>query len=61
MRVSGATKSMKISPFPMRIFSGMEVAFVARVGIGGDARLYVGLHFQSFVQNQAPPGWISVV
>ena len=31
---------------------GMEVAFVARVGIGGDARLYVGLHFQSFVQNQ---------
>ena len=30
---------------------GMEVAFVARVGIGGDARLYVGLHFQSFVQN----------
>ena len=28
---------------------GMEVAFVARVGLGGDARLYVGLHFQSFV------------
>ena len=31
---------------------GMEVAFVARVGIGGYPRLYVGLHLQPFVQNQ---------
>ena len=30
----------------------MEVTFMARVGIGGYPWLYVGLHLQSFVQNQ---------